>query len=480
MERPGASRRRLDRAQRARPDAAASDVMTLVEPQSETTTISAPHRLAAPEGATPADPAMPAGTTDAVASSHRRSSPRLWQLAIVAAAATLVALGLAVVPKLVRPIAEQSSEATKPAPGTFRPTAAQWAGFKIEPVRLVSFRPEQVTEGNIAVDDDLTTPVFSPYSGRVVKLIAKLGDHVEQDAPLFEIQASEFVQVQNDLITALANLQTARSQLTMAQTTEKRTHELYLAQGGALKDWQQAQTDLVTAQNTVRADEIALHTVRRRLRILGKDDTEIAALEAQPTQKLDSVTTVRAPIGGIITQRQIGLGQFINSTAAGASNPVYTIGNLSMVWLIANVREVDAPLMQVGLPVEVHVLAFPGRTFKAKISWVAPSIDPTTHRLSVRADVENPDRELKAGMFANFSIITGEAATAPAVPQQAIVYEGETARVWVAGADETIAARSVRVGQTADGMVEILGGLTEGEKVVTSGALFIDRAAGNS
>ena len=456
------------------------DVMTLIEPRSETTTISAPHRLAAPEGATPADPAMPTGTTDAVASPRRRSSPRLWQLAIVAAAAALVALGLAIVPKLVRPIAEQSSEATKPAPGTFRPTAAQWAGFKIEPVRLVSFRPEQVTEGNIAIDDDLTTPVFSPYSGRVVKLIAKLGDHVEQGAPLFEIQASEFVQVQNDLITALANLQTARSQLAMAQTTEKRTHALYLAQGGALKDWQQAQTDLITAQNTVRADEIALHTVRRRLRILGKDDAEIAALEAQPTQKLDSVATVRAPIAGIITQRQIGLGQFINSTAAGASNPVYTIGNLSMVWLIANVREVDAPLMQVGLPVEVHVLAFPGRTFKAKISWVAPSIDPTTHRLSVRADVENPDRELKAGMFANFSIITGEAATAPAVPQQAIVYEGETARVWVAGADDTIAARSVRVGQTADGMVEILSGLSEGEKVVTSGALFIDRAAGSS
>jgi membrane fusion protein, heavy metal efflux system len=287
------------------------------------------------------------------------------------------------------------------------------------------------------------------------------------------------MQVQNDLITALANLQTAHSQLTMAQTTEKRAHELYLAQGGALKDWQKAQTDLVTAQNTVRADEIALHTVRRRLRILGKDDTEIAALEAQPTQKLDSVTAVRAPIGGIITQRQIGLGQFINSTAAGASNSVYTIGNLSTVWLIANVREVDAPLMQVGLPVEVHVLAFPGRVFKAKISWVAPSIDPNTHRLSVRADVENPDRGLKPGMFANFSIITGQATTAPAVPQHAIVYDGETARVWVAGEDGTISARSVRVGQTADGMVEILGGLTEGEKVVTSGALFIDRAAGN-
>jgi len=419
----------------------------------------------------------------AIPATARRVSPRL-QLMIVAGGVLIAGIGgvvgLAVAPRLVNRVAEQPSEAARPAPGTFKPTKEQWAGFKIEPVRLVSFRPEQVTEGSIAIDDDLTTPVFSPYSGRVVKLIAKLGDHVEQGAPLFEIQASEFVQVQNDLITALANLQTARSQLTMAQTTEKRAHELYLAQGGALKDWQQAQTDLISARNTVRSDEIALAAVRNRLRILGKTDEEITALEAQPTQKLDSITTVRAPIGGIITQRQIGLGQFINSTAAGASNPIYTIGNLSTVWLIANVREVDAPLMQVGLPVEVHVLAFPGRVFRAKISWVAPSIDPNTHRLSVRADVENPDRELKPGMFANFSIITGEAATAPAVPQQAIVYEGETARVWVAGEDGTIAARSVRVGQLADGMVEILGGLTEGEKVVTSGALFIDRAAGSS
>jgi cobalt-zinc-cadmium efflux system membrane fusion protein len=163
--------------------------------------------------------------------------------------------------------------------------------------------------------------------------------------------------------------------------------------------------------------------------------------------------------------------------AGGASNPVYTIGNLSTVWLIANVRETDAPLMHVGEAVEVHVLAFPGHVFNAKISWVAPSIDSNTHRLSVRADVENPRGELKPGMFANFSIITGETATAPAVPQRAIVYEGDTARVWVAEDDGTIAARSIRTGRIADGMVAILAGVSAGEKVVTSGALFIDRAA---
>jgi cobalt-zinc-cadmium efflux system membrane fusion protein len=403
---------------------------------------------------------------------------RVAKLVALMLAAAIAAGGTAV---MWQPLADQP-EIARPAkstdpPGTFRPTQLQWRGMNLAPVAMMAFRPEQVTEGNIAVDDDLTTPVFSHYSGRVIKVIAMLGDVVGPGAPLFVIHATEFVQAQNDLITALANLQTARSQLTMAQTTEKRTHELYLAQGGSLKDWQQAQTDLITAQNTVRSDEIALHAVRNRLRILGKTDQEIASLEAQPTQKLDPVAIVSAPVRGTITQRQIGVGQYINSEAAGATNPVFTISDLSTVYLIANVREVDAPLMKVGLPLEVHVLAYPGRVFRGKVSYVAPSIDPNTHRLPVRADVENPDGALKPGMFASFSIITGEATAAPAVPQEAIVYEGDRARVWVAGEGDTLALREIRTGRISEGMVEVRAGLSAGEQVVTSGTIFIDRAA---
>ena len=407
--------------------------------------------------------------------------PFLFKTTKWAALVLVAGVGVATTVLMWEPRADQRENArpttSADPPGTFRPTQLQWRNLKLEPVVTRGFRPEQVTEGNIAVDDDLTTPVFSHYSGRVIKVIAMLGDVVEPGAPLFVIHATEFVQAQNDLITALANLQSARSQLKMAQTTEKRAHELYLAQGGSLKDWQQAQTDLITAQNTVRSDEIALHAVRNRLRILGKTDQEIASLEAQPTQKLEPVATVTAPVRGTITQRQIGLGQYINSEAAGATNPVYTISDLSTVYLIANVREVDAPLMHVGLPLEVHVLAYPGRVFKGKISYVAPSIDPNTHRLPVRADVENPDGALKPGMFANFSIITGETATGPAVPQEAIVYEGDHARVWVAGVGDTLALREIRTGRISDGMVEVRAGLSAGEQVVTSGTIFIDRAA---
>ena len=168
-------------------------------------------------------------------------------------------------PVQTSPRTRDRSRADSPR-GHSGPTQQQWAGSEVRAgQRSGLFVRSEVTEGTIAIDDDLTTPVFSHYSGRVIKVIAMLGDVVEPGAPLFVIHASEFVQAQNDLITALANLTAARSQLAMAQTTEKRNHELYLAQGGALKDWQQSQTDLITARNTVRSDEIALHAVRSRL-----------------------------------------------------------------------------------------------------------------------------------------------------------------------------------------------------------------------
>ena len=108
------------------------------------------------------------------------------------------------------------------------------------------------------------------------------------------------------------------------------------------------------------------------------------------------------------------------------------IGDLSKVWLVANAREDDAPRLHVGDPVEVRVAAFPGKVFKARLTFVASSIDANTHRLPVRAEVENPDGALKPEMFARFRIITGADVTAPAVPEQAIVYEGEDTHVWLA------------------------------------------------
>jgi cobalt-zinc-cadmium efflux system membrane fusion protein len=401
---------------------------------------------------------------------HPRRHRRLWF-----AGAGIAALALAAVwtldtgptNALVRPALAVESD------GAFRPSESQWAGLRFAPVEAASFRDERATDGKIGINEETTTPVFSPYSGRVTRLIAKPGERVQRGDPLFAIEANEFVQGQNDLVSAVAGVEKARSKLALAQNFEKRQKELLSIRGGSLKDLEQAQSDLVAAQGDLRSSEIALAAVRNRLRILGRTDAEIDALEK--VDHIGAEAIVSAPIAGTVIQRKIGLGQYIN---AGAADPVFNIGDLSTVWLVANVRESDAPKMKVGAPVEVSVLAHPGRIFNARLSYVAPALDPNTRRLPVRAEIANADRELMPEMFASFRIVTGEPTTNPAVPPEAVVYEGANARVWVANPhDKSVASRPIEVGTTSNGLVEVKKGLALGENVVTSGTLFIDRAA---
>ncbi|NNM79560.1 MAG: efflux RND transporter periplasmic adaptor subunit [Gallionella sp.] len=387
-------------------------------------------------------------------------SPRI-QIAITAGISLLLIAGVWIFHRMEdAPVAPPARLAP---PGTFLPTKTQWDSLKTAPVLAMSFRSEEITDGVIAYNDDTTTPVFSPYSGQVTRVIAKLGDAVKKGDPLMAVAATEFAQSRSNLLVAHA-------QVTLATANEKRLHGLYEAKAAALKDWLQSQSDLATAKAN-------LLSARNQLSILGKSEEEINAIENESgALAVSPEALVRAPVSGTVTQRQVGNGQNIQSAVGGAAVPVYTIGNLSSVWLVANVREADAPLMRVGQSIEVHVLALPGQVFKAKIAWVAPAVDPNTHRLPVRAEIGNKDGMLKPMMFANFSIVTGNEVQALGVPQSAVVYEGSDAHVFVANADHSLAVRPIKAGRISGSMLEVTAGLAAGEKIVTHGALFIDRA----
>ena len=400
-----------------------------------------------------------------------RAMPLRKRLAFGAVAAVVIgAVGYWVLGGEPRPKPAQPEART---PGEFRPTDAQWDGFTIQPVEIIKFRRAESTEGKIAINEDRSTPVFSPYTGRVTRLIALPGQQVSRGDPLFAIDASEAVQALNALITAMAQVDKSRSQVNLAKTNERRLHELYDAKAGALKDWQQAQADLVAAQNDLNSAEAAQAAARNQLRILGRTDKEIS--DAETARRINAESIVTSPIAGTVTQRKVGLGQ---NLVTGSSDPVFTIGDLSTVWLIAAVKETDASKIRLGAAVEVRVLAYPGRTFSAHVTYVAPAVDPVTRRIAVRAEVENQDGALKPEMFATFVIITGDDVDSPAVPQDAVIYEADTARVWVALDDKRITSRQIKTGITSsDGMVQVLSGLKTGERVVTKGSLFIDRAA---
>src|SRR5271165_5539259 len=161
---------------------------------------------------------------------------------------------------IFRSNSEQGAGGPQSPAGTFRATEQQLKTFTIETVATHGFVSEELTEGKIAVNGDRTTPLYSPYSGRVVRVIAGLGDTVKKGAPLATVEASEFVQAQNDLATAAA-------QAKLARINETRKHALYEAKGGSLQDWQQAEADLAAA-------EASVHSVRNRLKILGQSDAE--------------------------------------------------------------------------------------------------------------------------------------------------------------------------------------------------------------
>jgi cobalt-zinc-cadmium efflux system membrane fusion protein len=370
---------------------------------------------------------------------------------------------------------EVSSQSRARGQQRYTPTPAEWASLTIQPVTERGFRAEHVTEGKIAIDEDRSTPVFSPYAGRVTKLLVRPGDAVVKGQPLFVIEAADNVQAQNDFIGAMTSMNKAKSALDLAQLQDKRARDLFEGKAVPLKDYQQSQATLIQAQNDLRSSQTAMEAARNKLRILGLTDEDIATF--QEKGRINPETTIFAPIAGTVVQRKIGPGQYVN---AGASDPVYVIGDLSTVWMTAFVRETDAASVSVGQEVTFNVLALPGRPLSAQLNYVATAIDPATRRLLVRATIDNKDGMLKPEMFANVTIYSASDHPAVGVPKTALIYEGDQVRIWVAHEDKTIELRQIKPGLTNGDLVEVVGNLKPREQIVTKGSLFIDRAASGS
>ena len=357
-----------------------------------------------------------------------------------------------------------------PDPNVVMVDAEQAQRLKIAPVRLLEFRDERTAVGRIAFNDERTTSIFAPFQGRVLRLIAKPGDVVHSGSPLLIIDSPDLVQANADLISASVAVRKAENQLSLAERVAKRQKLLYEAGAGAFKDLEQAASDFLNAQNDLKTAQGQVTAARNRLRApFGKNDGEIAKIEA--THQVDRVAEVLSPIAGTVTTRKVSPGQFVR---ADNTDPMFAVGDLSLMWLIANVAEIDIPLVKAGQEVAVQVLAYPGEVFWARITYLGASVDPAAHRLIVRAEIPNRDGQLKPDMFASFRILTGAPTQSLSVPADAIVREGDgTMTAWVTTDRKRLVKRTVKVGLQQDGFAQIVEGLQAGELVATESALFL-------
>jgi cobalt-zinc-cadmium efflux system membrane fusion protein len=361
-------------------------------------------------------------------------------------------------------------------PGSFKPTPEQLKTLQIEPAQSGDASAIVTATGQIAVDDDHSTPVILPYSGQVTQVLVEAGAHVRRGQPLLMIKTSDFVDARNGLFSAVAQNTAARSQLRIAQENAVRQAEIYKTAGGALKDYRQAQNDLVTAQSALRSSESAVGAARDKLVILGKTDDEIQRLEnAGEVSGIHAETTLHAPVDGTVASRAVSVGQYVS---AGGATPVMIVADLTHVWLVAQLAESESAQVHVGDTVEVATPAYPGRVFHAVIDNIAAGLDPVTHRLPVRASVANADLALKPQMFANFTIRhAASGGSVISVPASAIIHEGDESRIWLAMPGGLLKTRAVTIGDSRDGRVVILSGLRAGERLVTAGAIFVNEAS---
>jgi membrane fusion protein, heavy metal efflux system len=329
---------------------------------------------------------------------------------------------------------------------------SQLNSIKIAPVGSYQFPVEQDAVGNIDFDEDLSVQVFPAYQGTILKTFGELGARVQKDQPLYTIKSPDLIQAESNLIGAAATLDLTNKELARVQGLG----------GVSEREKEQATSDQQTAEGALKAAQDAVL-------VFGKTNAEIDQMIA--SRRIDPALVVRSPIAGKITYKVAQPGFLVQPGNVPAP---YSVADVAIKWMLANVSETDVPLFHLGQPVQVKVMAYPDHAFQGKVSKIYETVDPNTHRVTIRSEIADPRDELRPGMLANFVIRVHNPVEATAIPANGVVREADgTMTAWVTADRRRFEQRIVKIGLQKDDRVQVLDGLRPGELVVADGAVFL-------
>jgi cobalt-zinc-cadmium efflux system membrane fusion protein len=324
--------------------------------------------------------------------------------------------------------------------------------------------------GQVQPNAELSTLVSTPSAGRAVKVISRLGETVKAGQIMAVIKSDPIGQVQSDL---LQNVLQAKADIKQQEVGLKLDRITFERESILFKEQVSAKADLQAAENALEKDEANLVALQAKLAAFIKVAQERLTLLGAPpdsarkvieTNKLDPWVVIRAPRAGLVIERAINPGELNDG-----SHELFTLANLSEVWLVANIFEKDVQSVRKGQEAFVTLDSLPDHRFPAKIVWVGDTMNSTTRTLPVRANVANPEFILKPNMFARMKVSVGKVPVV-LVPRSAVIQKGDLQLVFVPTSQNTYQKREVTTGADDANNVEILGGLTVGERVVAHGA----------
>jgi cobalt-zinc-cadmium efflux system membrane fusion protein len=323
-------------------------------------------------------------------------------------------------------------------------------GVVVAPAKMQRLAGTISATGKVDANADRIAHVSPRISGKIVAVRASLGDSVTEGQALATLDSVE-------LGEALNRYNQSKTKLALTQSSMDRIKSLVEKKIAARKDIFQAETDYKTAQTE-------LHTDKERLSLYG-----ISPSELQGEGHKKPLLQVRSPIGGIITEKHAIVGEL-----SDPSKSLYTVADLSNVWVMVDINEKDLAKVHKGQTAIVMVGAFPDLKLKGRITYIADQVNEATRTVKARIEVANPGRKLKPEMFATAELVL--AADAPpvlAVPEEAVQELAGKKLLFVTDNGTVFERRPVELGRAAAGMVEVTGGLKVGERYAVKGGFVL-------
>ncbi len=377
---------------------------------------------------------------------------------------------------------------------------------------LIKLATEKVTVGDmptvinapatISPDMNHTAKVGSKVKGRTLKVWVNPGDYVKAGQPLALISSSEVGEARSNLIQAKARMDLAQanlerqkkqasqveilqaqSKMELAEKVLERQKRLFENKIAAKKDVESAQAEYdrakaeyefaknINYQREVQAREAEFATARADYE---KAKQALLVLGVKPDEFYHEDSShyhIYAPLSGTVVERKINVGELVDENA-----DLFTIMDLSQVWIFADVYENMLPRLKLGQEVRLQVLPYPDQSFQGRVTYISPVIDPHTRTIRIRADIKNKSSLLKPEMFGEAQIITGVKKNAISIPKTAVLDEEGQKAVFVKVGDGFL-KRVIEVGTKSNGRVEVTSGLGEEDEVVTTGAFQLKAQA---
>lgn len=349
---------------------------------------------------------------------------------------------------------EAAAEAPKLPPGIVKPEENLQKTLKVAPVATSAFSEMLRVAGRIDFDEQRVSRIGASVTGRVTDLYAELGQEVKAGQVLARLHSSELGAAQMAFLKAEA-------QNDLQARNAERARQLFAADVIGRAELQRRESEHAIAAAEMRA-------YRDQLRVLGMSVAAVSALAKNGS--IDSYSPVFSSISGTVVERNVAQGQVVQPADA-----LYTVADLSRVWVVAEVPEQQAAQVAEGQSVDIEVpsLANNNGRITGKLIYVGRTVNPQSRTVLVRTELENKEGRLKPAMLASM-LIAGKPIDTLVVPGSAVVRDGNDEQVYVETAPGQYRLTKVKLGSESDGMRVVQGGIKAGDRVVVEGAFHLD------